>query len=184
MLMEEILELPLFLDTVFTLTVTFAAGLVPGILTAALTTLAIGLWRYPFLGIYLYVLCSIAAAWLVWAFRDKIIFTFPSRRSSEFQFSVVSCVSVLVCLSVLMCLLMSVTGGLISYVNIELLQNPESSGSPETPFYWGLILNGFSVLPASILARIPVNILDRFISVFAGYGTAFAVKKFAAKNPE
>jgi hypothetical protein len=41
--------------------------------------------------------------------------------------------------------------------------------SPEDTFKLGLIAGNLPALAVSILSRIPVNIVDRFIVIFGGY---------------
>jgi len=57
------MKFPLFLDTVFNAAVTFAAGLIPGLVTALLSYVALNSWE---IGFYPFILCSIVEVLLVW----------------------------------------------------------------------------------------------------------------------
>ncbi|MDR1420741.1 MAG: hypothetical protein LBI86_10235, partial [Treponema sp.] len=49
--------------------------------------------------------------------------------------------------------------------------------TPELYFKLGLLRNGLPLLASEILARIPVNIVDRPVSVFGAYGIAFLLRR-------
>jgi len=38
------------------------------------------------------------------------------------------------------------------------------------------------VLAAAVLSRIPINIVDRFIAIFGGYGISLVLRKRVLKN--
>jgi hypothetical protein len=42
-----------------------------------------------------------------------------------------------------------------------------------------LLQSGIPVLVMNILSRIPVNVVDRFIVIFGGFGIAIIIKKIA-----
>ncbi|GHV78723.1 hypothetical protein AGMMS49944_05140 [Spirochaetia bacterium] len=67
----RVLQLPLFLDTLFTVAITFAAGLVPGIVAAVLSIAISGSLYYEAPLTYFFVLCSIAEVVLVWMYRRR-----------------------------------------------------------------------------------------------------------------
>jgi hypothetical protein len=80
---------------------------------------------------------------------------------------------VLLLLSFVMCIAMSVLGGLIT-VLINTLSPPQGSSSPSPERLFKLALLRRDLPPAliEILSRIPLNIIDRLLSVFGGYGVA------------
>ncbi|MDR1900104.1 MAG: hypothetical protein LBQ55_08860 [Treponema sp.] len=41
----------------------------------------------------------------------------------------------------------------------------------------GLLRNRLPLLAAAVLSRIPVNIIDRFITIFGGYGLGLLLRK-------
>jgi hypothetical protein len=46
----------------------------------------------------------------------------------------------------------------------------------------GLLRNNVPVLATSILSRIPINIIDRFIAVFGGYGISLIFRKWLNRD--
>ena len=75
-----------------------------------------------------------------------------------------------------MCLVMSISGGIIGYIlaNIE----EYNFASSQTDFLTFLWQNRFeSQLLLLIAVRIPVNIADRFICVFAAWGVYLLARK-------
>ncbi|GHV93986.1 hypothetical protein AGMMS50293_03060 [Spirochaetia bacterium] len=159
----------LFLDTAFTIAVTFAGGLTAGIITAVLSTAISGIGWYSFWGFYLFGLCSIATAVLT--------YIFIRRFSKEPDPGLLDRIIMLVLLSLGLCALMSVLGGIIAVFIQRVLLNPIDDPNPETYFKLGLLKNGLGLAAAEILARIPVNIVDRFVSVFTGYGAAWLLAR-------
>jgi hypothetical protein len=174
----NLVRLPLFCDTIMTVTVTFYAGLVPGIITGALTNMIMPrlsvLFDSP--GSYLFALCNIAVA-LVTALLMRLfpVITFdegekiaPLRgraRERRVRQAVDICI-VLFILSIALTLVISVMGGLISAFMMA------DSAGPEMRLRFGLYQSGFPAAAVEILSRIPVNMIDRPISVFAGFGVA------------
>ncbi|MFP3043741.1 hypothetical protein LQZ19_18170 [Treponema primitia] len=170
----DVLALPLYLDTLFTCAVTFAAGLLPGICTAILTATT---FPYIFYGIHkntLFVLCSIAEVLLVWSFRHRL----SEEKDAPVQVSFVSKVAVLFILAVFACIIESLLGGVIDYFLFNSLHEIKSQYSPEDWFKQGLLRSNMPLLWASILSRLPINIVDRFIVIFGGYSVSLGIRKF------
>jgi hypothetical protein len=80
-------------------------------------------------------------------------------------------------LSLVMCFVISVMGGLISAGITTVTGVVDKSGW----FRLGFIRQGFGLTASEILARIPVNIADKTITVFGGYGIAFLIKKIITR---
>ncbi|MDR1894126.1 MAG: hypothetical protein LBQ61_05455 [Spirochaetales bacterium] len=173
------LGVPLFLDTALTMTVTFYGGVFWGALTGGLTNLI--QQSLPFHGWppYLYALCNIAVAlgtalFIRWFPRELGIdgAEKPLPKSLWLQ-DLMGRAIVLVLLSFALCLAISILGGLCAVIidsfNPSLL--PDST-SPELNFRPALIRRNLSAVIVEIGSRIPVNLLDRLISSFAGYGLA------------
>jgi hypothetical protein len=182
-LVEGVLKLPLFMDTLFTVAMSFAAGPLWGSLTAVLTTALIGIiFSYQHWGIYLYALCSVTAAILTWLFCGN-----PGPLSAGTgetfgrgdPFFTVPVVTRLFVLSIVMCLAISVLGGLIAFIISVPLRGPEYDMPPEFFFRLGLLGQNIPLLAANILSRIPVNIVDRLLSVFGAYGISLLYRKAA-----
>ena len=204
MWLTSIFSLGLYLDTIFTISVVFLAGLLPGIICAILTTFIYSfiyflVWGTPYYWVwYFYIICSIAAVLLVKFFARYFPEEYKIVQIGEKSgFSITGkqqffgIIIMLTILSVVMCILMSVLGGLISAaINMSGNDIPQTI-PPETWLRMGFIRQGFSLFASEILGRIPVNMADRPISVFIGYAAAFLIKKlftrfgkaFAAKLP-
>ncbi len=180
----------LYLDTVLTISVTFSGGPAAGLLTAVISQAAYGIGFYPFWGYYLFVICGAASALVTAFFMRRFprecgaLRLFPGTsapaRETPLQVTGSSFLSVAIMLSMLalfMCILMSVLGGLIAVFIDQVLQSPISDAHPETYFKVGLLRQGLSLPAMEILARLPVNIVDRFVSVFGAYGISALLKR-------
>jgi hypothetical protein len=186
-LVNRMLALPLFLDTLFTISITFLAGPVFGIICAVLTSVAGTFLMPPYMPIYcMYALCSIAGVALTEVFCRSYNLGFSAKRNAagwangDTDFSTFT---ILLLLSVVMCLQMSVMGGLIASIISVLISIPEYAVSPESYFKLGLLMNHIPSPAAEIIARIPINIFDRILSVFGGYGLALLVQGALAPVP-
>ncbi|WP_461255082.1 hypothetical protein [Treponema sp. R80B11-R83G3] len=176
--------LPLYLDTLFTVAVYFSVGLFPALITAFLLhvftafeyTWLINLdvqavwWSYPF------VLCVIFEILLIFFFRHKIKPLDTAFRKDPTLYAFFNLAPLLMLIVVLDCILISVTGGIIDYI-LTLLQAPKVF-YPEDSFKIGLLRNNAPLLASAILSRVPINIVDRFIAIFGGYGVSLLYRKF------
>jgi hypothetical protein len=182
----------LFLDTVFTVSAVFSGGLLAGVLTAVFTTILYGL-GYAFWGYWLFGICSLAAAFLTYLFvrrfpREcgtlRIIGVSKERPDlgAGTKPAILDRIIILILLSLAMCALMSILGGLISAFIQLVLLSPMDNDPPETIFKLGFLRQGFSLAAAEILARIPVNVLDRIIAIFGGYGAALLLQKVVLRR--
>jgi hypothetical protein len=173
-----VLFLPLFIDTIFTIAITFSRGLFWGILTGVLTHLASNIIFPSGWPMYLYTLCSIVTALIT----DLFIRLFPGelgfQRSSTLK-TVVDRAIVLMMLSFALCIVMSVQGGLTAVLidSLKAYWSQSSSGSSgaegaETLFKLALLRRNLPLAGVEILSRIPLNVIDRLVSVFGAYGIA------------
>jgi hypothetical protein len=190
--------LPLYLDTVLTISVTLAGGLFWGILCGVLTNLISHTFLY-FWGWegYLFILCNAATAVITFLFirffprelnlRGKrevpavyISVKNMSRKSQLLDF-VMDRIIVITLLSFSLSIAMSILGGLIAAF-IQLLRSSPNGSVSNPASYTDLGLTmfrqGLPVILAEILSRIPINIIDRLISAFGGYGIALAISGF------
>ena len=182
----------LYMDTIFTVALTFTGGLFWGALCGALTNLieqTIFPWGWQG---YLYAICSVATALITWLFirffpreldlhakHEELYHTPESNPRSVNLAKKINCTIILLLLSLALCLAMSVLGGLITAFIIAM--NPSLSGA------WGVsgirILSGamfqenYPILLVEISSRIPVNIIDRPIAAYGGYGIAVLLRK-------
>jgi hypothetical protein len=168
------LGLPMFMDTLFTLGVTFFAGPLWGCITAILTPLVSVLAYDVQRG--LYALCSISGVFLVWFFRSRY-HLLEDGSGDDDDDGTFNLVSILLILSLYMCILISVSGGLIAWIIGVFWPVTNNDNSPESYYKLGMLLNHYPVPLAEIISRFPVNIPDRLLSVFGAYGFALLLKK-------
>jgi hypothetical protein len=178
----RLFETVLFLDTIFTISATFSGGLAAGVLTAVLSTAAY-FPGYDFWGYGLFGLCSVATALLAWFFvktapadyaRLRILDRpedTPPGNTPIFP-SFFDSLIMLFLLSLGLCVLISVMGGLIAVAIETVLQFPMEDPRLEIFFKLGLLRGGTNLAVAEILSRLPVNLVDRPISVFVAYGAS------------
>jgi hypothetical protein len=178
----------LYLDTVFTVAVTFSCGLFWGAVCGALTNLicyTVWYWGWE---AYLFTLCNIATAFITWYFmrlfpREFSLFRkvpetadtvfFKSTRLSRVMDKMIA----LTLLAFALCLAMSIMGGIISAA----IWGANSSYPYENSLLIWLGKTMFTEnIPTwvkEILARIPINMIDRIITAFAGFGIALLIKR-------
>ena len=187
-LVVDIAGLHLYVDTVFTIAITLSCGLWWGMLCGALTNLighSITMWGWEG---YLFTLCSIATALVTWLFmrlfpRDLDLTAerrahsaaltgkrFNSRRLS----AAIEKTIALILLSFALCLAMSILGGLIASF-IQLI-HPSYEKNPLHLSVFPMFGNNLPPVFMEILSRIPINIVDRLVSVFIGFGAAVLIK--------
>jgi len=163
-LVMNFLRFPLFLDTVFTAAIAFAFGIIPGIFTAFLTWFLLGIY---YGGFSFYVLCSIAEVLIICALKPPApdIPNFASKEKIAASYTAL--VSKLFLLYVLCAVTISLIGGVVDYITHLFVER--NYYSVDDLFKPGLFMNNLPVLAVNILSRIPVNIVDRFIVILAGY---------------
>lgn len=160
-------QLPLFCDTIFIMALSFFAGPWWGVFAGFFYHLIdFALHRTMELG-HLFMLCHFLAALTAGYFKILFIKKYDSRFLLFVKLNI---------LVIVLCLVMSVSGGIISYIlnNIE-AYNKASSQTDFLTFLWQNKFN--SKLLLQIAVRIPVNIADRFICTFAAWGVYLAAKK-------
>ena len=157
--------LPLFVDTIFTVAVTFALGLFPGLAVAVLTWAVDGArWIY----IHPFVIVSIVEVLLVHRLRP--IDSGEQSRGPEKRMTYIVGIFVRLILIYAACVVaVSVSGGVIDFLYHTVL------GMERTPYValnalrMAFLREGIPTLAANILARLQINMADRFIVVFGGY---------------
>ena len=183
-----IFKIDLYLDTIFTVAATFYGGLIPGLICAVFTTIVNSIIYYLTTGEvyywawYLYIICAISAVILVWLFLKSF---YGNDKNSQPQRPGMPLLILimLVTLSIAMCIVISVMGGLVASC-ITLIGNVTSVDTPpETWFRLALIREGFGLVASEIIARFPVNIAERPIVVFTGYGIALLAAKIHPQKP-
>lgn len=160
-------NLPLFCDTIFIMAVSFIAGPWWGVLAGFFYHLFDILISGSIPLGHIFILCHFAAALLAGYFKLYVI--------KESDSGWILFIKVLV-LSLLMCLAMSVSGGLVSYLlsHIE-AYNAATSQTDFLTFLWQNNIE--SKLLLMIIVRLPVNLADRILCVFAAWGIFLLSKK-------
>jgi hypothetical protein len=187
-LFRDAFGVPLFMDTVFTVAMTLYGGPVCGVFTGLLTNPIGNMFNFSGLAIILYSLCNAAAALVAFLF----IRLFPAElcfgagktvKTGEFETAkdhsrpgpLMNTLVVLLLLSFAMCVVISILGGLTA-VLIQFFWGSSNPG-PELFFKLALLCKTLPPVIVEILARIPLNIIDRLLSVFCGYGVAALLQR-------
>ncbi len=173
----------MYLNTVFNAAICFCAGLAAGIVTGALLFPVMEFWMNVLLGGpsfglsgNVWVICIVVEILLVWFFHKKM-----KKREAVFLedpclHTFIGVAVQLLVLAVLDCIVISITGGIIDYVISSL--SIMRTFSPEDYFKLGLLRNNVPLLATAVLSRIPINIVDRFIVIFGGYGISLLYRKW------
>ncbi len=184
-LLNTLLKVPLYADTIFTVAMCFTAGALAGILTGALLSpLAFLIVCKYLLGLpyetswvrNIFTICVLAEVALVCFYhariksREDVFLQKPSLNSFT---GVATHLLVLVALD---CIIVSICGGTIDFILGKL--SAPLAYSPEDTFELGLLHNNVPVFATAVLSRIPINIVDRFFAVFGGYGISLAFRKW------
>ena len=145
---------PLFMDSLFTVAVTFIAGLVPGLITGLISNFCV-LHRHASRPV-----CSRSGNFRAVQYIERAcsIPCFPARKFPSVFFD-------LFLLSTLVAVVNSVLGGIISSVLFKGLDK-----FPSDYIVAGMLIQDIPVMAAAVLARIPINLIDKTIAVFGGYG--------------
>jgi len=185
---RDLLQVSLFLDTVFTVAVTFALGPVAGVVVAMLTwalggVLGIGLQRFhPFVLVAVFEV--LVVHWLRPA--SRLPAQGPLRGSEEWDDRVFRLFGVFLRLTTVYaaCVVaVSVMGGVIDFLYHTVL-------GAERPYYTGISVlmtavsrDGVPTLLWGILSRVQIVFLDRLFVVFGGYLVSLAIARFAGPRP-
>lgn len=185
----DVANVPLYMDTMFTIAMCFSAGLLAGVLTGAIfsplcfyfvTRYILGLSVTLSVIRNVYLICIVVEVVLVCLFYSRM----KAREAAFLQKpslnSFIGVGTELLVLVALDCIAVSITGGIIDF--ILTLNSAPRTFSPEDTFKLGLLRNNVPVLATSILSRIPINIIDRFIAVFGGYGISLLFRKWIDKE--
>ena len=157
-------RIPLFLDTVFTAAIAFAFGVIPGIFTALLTWFLLGIY---YGGFNFYILCSITEVIIICALKPSApdIPNFTSKEKIAASYTAL--VSKLFLLYILCAAIISLIGGIVDYMTHLFVER--NYYSADDLFKQGLYMNNLPVLAVDIISRLPINIVDRFIVILAGF---------------
>ena len=169
-LCSHILQLPLFMDMIFIFAASFF-GIFCGLFTSAgyyfLWTLAM---HYSFIHM-LYVICCITGTLLVWLFvtRRK---TYEEYSALWIRLALIFFISTV---------LISLEGSFI-YSNFILGRTSPPEITTVMFLTYTLVMQNLGVQLSAFLARLPVNLLDKAIAVFGGFGIYLILRKLIDKR--
>ena len=174
------MDFPLFMDTVFTVAVTFAAGLIPGLAAAVLSWIAGCIYNAYF---HPFVVVAVAEVLLVYWLKPapaKIAAFSPQDPAFLADIKTASKINTVARLTLLYlaCVIaLSALGGIIAFSFYHVGGREGGFFHTIETFRTGFLRGGTHILTAEILSRILVNIADRFIVIFGGYLVALGVKR-------
>ena len=173
------LHIPLFLDTIFTVAVTFYFGLIPGLLVSLGYNFLSPFCSWALLGFldpskFLFSLCGIAIVIVTWLF---------SRQEKEFKISLPITFLYLVLIAMISSFCSIMIGGVIDYVRFLEYDLPDSV-VPIKKFTEAFLQQDFGLFASCIFAQIPISFTDRLVSTLAGYGVYSLFKKFLGEAKE
>lgn len=165
-------HLIVFLDTIFVVSLTIYAGLVPGLIVSAvhnpiITLLFCTLTKtqvsyYDFM----YSICGMLIVTVTWAFsHNKKEFLFSRTVTVLYLFVIALCSSFVSCISASL---------LDTFVRPFFNQTLQLSVVDD--FYSVFQHFNFGIFFSYLLPRIPITVLDRLICTFAGYGVYKLIK--------
>ena len=171
-----ILHVPLFLDTIGTVTITFLCGWVPGLVCALATTIIDSIISGYFLQLpILYVICSFFAVFISYKFKRYIFNTDM----------IIVRICYLFILAIVMCVVISILGGIIDSLCITFSDFKSTYPVASDFFKPNFIKLGLSQLSTNIISRFPINIIDRLLTSFISYALTIFVCSFDKnKNKE
>ena len=190
-------NLPLYMDTVGTVAVTLTCGVFWGSLSGALYNLinhTLIFWGWEG---YLYALCNIATAVTTWLF----IRFFPAEldlhaKPGNLNYppgtnpqiakptKIINCTIVLLLLSLALCLVMSVSGGLITTLILVINPSLAEQWGVSARLSASLFQHYYPILLVEITSRIPINMIDRLIASYGGFGVALLVRNAIVPGTE
>lgn len=164
-LFYQILGIPLFFDTIWTVAVVFYLGLIPGLcVSIGYNALNLFVWIIKTgtdgLFVSAYSICGILIVLSTWYF---------AKNKEEFKISPAITILYLVLITLVSSFCTIITGGTIDYFQYKLTAVPDQM-NPIRAFTDSFIRQHFNLFASCILAQIPISFLDRLIATFAGYG--------------
>jgi len=176
--------LPFYLDTILTISITLVLGPVWGAICGTLTNImGHTIWFWGWAG-YLFILCQIATAYITGAFmhffpkemypgiiRTALKASHNKSRSIILRDKII----ILFLLALVLSIAISIIGGTISTFIIILYPAFDREPGLST-LTVNMFSNSIPIFIREILSRVPINIVDRLISVFAAYGIAVGLR--------
>lgn len=170
-LIQQKLELPLFMDTLGSITVAFIFGGVPAIICATISQIIMFfVEHYSSAIILLYVTTVYAAIGVVCLFRKSL---------QETNF-VLNTIFIIFFISILMALCISISGGIVNAICIyvqDITGSAIQNNAATSYFQVDLLKMGLSSIPTYILSRIPSNLIERPIITVISFGISVMYQK-------
>lgn len=173
----NVLNIPLFFDTIFTVAAVFYCGLVPALCVSLGYNLVNGLlWVLetgvfdPF--IFLYAVCGVLIVLSTWI---------VARRTEELKIAPAITALYLFLIALFPSACTVVAGGIIDYFHYVFCDIPDKM-NPIKKFTESFVHQHFPLSAACILAQIPVSFLDRLIATFSGYGVFRLAEKLGGRR--
>ena len=165
------LELPLFMDTLGSITVAFIFGGVPAIICATISQIIMFfVEHYASAIILIYVTTVYAAIGVVCLFR----------KSLQETDSVLNTIFIIFFISILMALCVSISGGIVNAICIyvqDITGYAIQDNAATSYFQVDLLKMGLSSIPTYILSRIPSNLIERPIITVISFGISVMYQK-------
>jgi len=170
-LIQQKLELPLFMDTLGSITVAFIFGGVPAIICATISQIIMFfVEHYASAIILLYVTTVYAAIGVVCLFRKSL-------KETD---SVLNTIFIIFLISILMALCVSISGGIVNAICIyvqDITGYAIQNNAATSYFQVDLLKMGLSSIPTYILSRIPGNLIERPIITVISFGISVMYQK-------
>lgn len=170
-LIQYKLELPLFMDTLGSITVAFIFGGVPAIICATISQIIMFfVEHYASAIILIYVTTVYAAIGVVRLFR----------KSLQETDSVLNTIFIIFFISILMALCVSISGGIVNAICIyvqDITGYAIQDNAATSYFQVDLLKMGLSSIPTYILSRIPSNLIERPIITVISFGISVMYQK-------
>ena len=170
-LIQYKLELPLFMDTLGSITVAFIFGGVPTIICATISQIIMFfVEHYASAIILIYVTTVYAAIGVVCLFR----------KSLQETDSVLNTIFIIFFISILMALCVSISGGIVNAICIyvqDITGYAIQDNAATSYFQVDLLKMGLSSIPTYILSRIPSNLIERPIITVISFGISVMYQK-------
>lgn len=170
-LIQMKLELPLFMDTLGSITVAFIFGGVPAIICATISQIIMFfVEHYASAIILLYVTTVYAAIGVVCLFRKSL-------KETD---SVLNTIFIIFLISILMALCVSISGGIVNAICIyvqDITGYAIQNNAATSYFQVDLLKMGLSSIPTYILSRIPGNLIERPIITVISFGISVMYQK-------
>lgn len=170
-LIQYKLELPLFMDTLGSITVAFIFGGVPAIICATISQIIMFfVEHYASAIILIYVTTVYAAIGVVCLFR----------KSLQETDSVLNTIFIIFFISILMALCVSISGSIVNAICIyvqDITGYAIQDNAATSYFQVDLLKMGLSSIPTYILSRIPSNLIERPIITVISFGISVMYQK-------